>query len=697
MKDIILKTLKKNKKGEISLEELYSIFSSIERKKIRDIVSKLVKKNKLIKKKEKFFLPEKLGFFKVLVVKDCNGFIIAEKLKDSTKVLILKKFSKGALCGDIAFALKTIYKNTGEKHLEEAKIEKIIEETKDVFTGIVIKKQGKFYLKPDSFSKSLFKIKKSDEKGLSVYDKVIVKIFKRSIKYQEIICTVLKNCKTSLKASNCADAIALSLGASFSFEDSVIEEAKKLKEKITKKDFEKREDLTKEIIFTIDGITAKDLDDAVSIEKFKDHYILGVHIADVSHFVKPFGIIDQEAKKRGTSIYYANKVVPMLPNELSCDLCSLNPNEKKLAFSVLLKLDFNGKVLDYKLKKTIISSKIKGVYEEINDILEKKENSFYFEKYKLVLEKIEIMHELYLILKNNKIKRNAVEIITKESIIKLDENEKTISVEEKKSGVAEEIIEEFMILANTAVATFAIEKKLPFIYRVHESPKSEKIFALKELLKKLQIPYKELNPPIKPYVLSNILKKYRNTNLFSILNINILRSMEKAEYKETPIGHFGLALKKYTHFTSPIRRYPDLLIHRVLSEYIKNSDLDSLNLKYKKYVKKAAKSSSKAEKKAISIERSCLDCFKAEFLEDKVGEKFKGEISSIIDRGIFVLLENTVEGFISLRELGSEFTFSDNLKFVSKDKKKSFEIGQKVEVIVKNVNISLGKIDFSFA
>lgn len=697
MKDRILKTLKKNKRGEISLEELYSIFNNIERKKIRDIVSKLVKKNKLIKKKEKFFLPEKLGFFKVLVVKDCNGFIIAEKLKDSTKVLILKKFSKGALCGDIAFALKTIYKNTGEKHLEEAKIEKIIEETKDVFTGIVIKKQGKFYLKPDSFSKSLFKIKKSDEKGLSVYDKVVVKIFKRSIKYQEIICAVLKNCKTSLKASNCADAIALSLGASFSFEDSVIEEAKKLKEKITKKDFEKREDLTKEIIFTIDGITAKDLDDAVSIEKFKDHYILGVHIADVSHFVKPFGIIDQEAKKRGTSIYYANKVVPMLPNELSCDLCSLNPNEKKLAFSVFLKLDFNGKVLDYKLKKTIISSKIKGVYEEINDILEKKENSFYFEKYKLVLEKIEIMHELYLILKNNKNKRNAVEIITKESIIKLDENKKTISVEEKKSGVAEEIIEEFMILANTAVATFAIEKKLPFIYRVHESPKSEKVFALKELLKKLQIPYKELNPPIKPYVLSNILKKYRNTNLFSILNINILRSMEKAEYKETPIGHFGLALKKYTHFTSPIRRYPDLLIHRVLSEYIKNSDLDSLNLKYKKYVKKAAKSSSKAEKKAISIERSCLDCFKAEFLEDKVGEKFKGEISSIIDRGIFVLLENTVEGFVSLRELGSEFIFSDNLKFVSKDKKKSFEIGQKVEVIVKNVNISLGKIDFSFA
>ena len=697
MKDKILKTLKNNKKGEISLEELYSIFSNTERKKIRDSISKLVKKNKIIKKKEKFFLPEKLGFFKVLVVKDCNGFIIAEKLKDSTKVLVLKKFSKGALCGDVAFAVKTIYKTKSEKHLEEAKIEKIIEETKDNFIGIVIKKQGKYYLKPDSFSKSLFKIKKSDEKGLHIYDKVVAKIFKRSVKYQETICSILKNCKTSLKACNCADAIALSLGVSFSFSDYVIKETEKLKERITKKELEKREDLTEKTIFTIDGITAKDLDDAISIEKFKDYYILGVHIADVSHFVEPFGIIDQEAKKRGTSIYYANKVIPMLPNELSCNLCSLNPNEKKLAFSVILKLDLSGKILDFSLKKTVISSKIKGVYEEINDLLAKEEKSLYFEKYKNFLETIKTMYELYLILKNNKIKRNAIEIITKESIIKLDKNEKTTSVEEKKSGIAEEIIEEFMILANTAVAKFAIEKKLPFIYRVHEAPKSEKVFALKELLKKLQIPSKELNPPIKPYVLSNILNEYKNTSLFFILNVHILRSMEKAEYKNTPIGHFGLALKKYTHFTSPIRRYPDLLIHRILSEYIQNANLDSLNLKYKKYVKRAAKSSSKAEKKAISIERSCVDCFKAEFLKDKIGEKFKGEISSIIDRGIFILLENTIEGFVSLKELGNNFIFSDNLKFVSKDKKKSYEIGQKVEVIVTNVNVSLGKIDFTFS
>ena len=698
MRNIVLKIIKKHKKG-ISLNEISTLLKDIDEKKIKRTILNLVEKNKIVKQKSLYFLEEQLNLFKVEILKDFSGFLIAKNLKDCSTILIAKKFSKGALVGDIAIAKEVIYKPKKKpviKRLKEGKIEKIIKESAKPFTGIVLKKQGKMFIKPDDFSKSLFKIRKSEENSVAVYDKVVAKIFKRNRKYEETVCTILKNFNNSKKASNCVDAMLFSQGVSSSFPEEVIKESKKVKNKINK-DLKNRLDLTEKIIFTIDGKTAKDLDDAVSVEKFKEYYILGVHIADVSHFVEPFGFIDNEAKKRGTSIYCANKVIPMLPEELSCDLCSLNPNEKKLCFSVFLKIGFDGKLLEYSFKKTIISSKIKGVYEEINDLLEKKEKSEYFKKYEKFIPTINVMVELYRILKEKKKKRNAVEIETKESILKLDENENVVSVEEKKNGVSEEIIEEFMIFSNSAVAEFAKKNKLPFIFRIHPAPKQEKVESLKEILKKLNIPHKNLNKKIKPKNLEDILEKYKKTNLFYILNKNILNCMEKAEYSEKQIGHFGLALKNYSHFTSPIRRYPDLFIHRILSEYIFNKkNIDYIKTKYKKYIKKVAKTSSAAEKKAMLIERTSLDCFKAEFLKGKIGEKFKGRISSIIDRGIFVMLENTIEGFVSLKELHNSFYFENNIKFVSKKLSTSYEIGQEVKVILINLNISLGKIDFKF-
>ncbi len=695
MKNKILKFIKNNKEKKIDLTLIATRFKNFNKNSIEKAVSSLINEGLIVKKNNFFFTPEEIKTFNVEIIKDCGKFLIAEKLKDSSRILIDKKFSKGALKGDFALIFKARFNKNNKTILEEGRIKKIIKPTSSSFTGTIIKKNNQLMLKPDEISKSYFQIKKEDKKNLKCYDKVVAKIFKRNEDSEKNIVSITANFKTSNKAINCANAIIASQGVEFNFSEDVLKSAKELEKNKKHFSLKNRVDLTKEIIFTIDGETAKDLDDAVSIKKLKDHYLLGVHIADVSHYVEKDGLIDKEALKRGNSIYYANKVIPMLPEVLCNNLCSLNPNEKKLTFSVLLKLDFNGKLLSFEFFKSVISSKVKGVYEEINELIEKGKKCTYFKKYEKILPNLKIMLELYEILKQNKIKRGSPEILTKESSISLNEKDEVVKVEEKKQGKTQEMIEEFMILANTAAATLAKKKNLPFIFRVHKPPKSEKINNLIELFKKLHIPHGALKVGVHPKVLASVLKKHENSEFFSLLNISILRNMEKAEYQTKPLGHFGLVLKNYSHFTSPIRRYPDLLIHRILTEHLVNkTKINNITKKYSKIAKKAAKSSSKCERKAITIERACSNCFKAEFMKTKIGQTFEGVISSIISSGFFVMLENTIEGFVSIKELPQSFEFCDNFYFFSKKLNKSFKIGQKLKVTCFNVNISLGKIDF---
>ncbi len=692
-KNYILEAVKKSNKKGVCLRELSELNKNVEKTQINKIISDLLETGKIIKIKSRFFTPKNLGFFNAEIVKDCNNFLIARNLHGLSEFLVDKKLAKGALFGDLVICSKV--ENKIEKKMKEAKVEKIYEETSENFIGVIIIKNGRFLIKPDSFSKNLFKIKKTDEKNLKCYDKVVAKIIRRSNRYDDNICSIVANCDSSKKAINCANSIIKLNKISSEFSTEVLKYAKELKKNKTYGKDENRTNLTKKLIFTIDGKTAKDLDDAISIEKFKDHYILGVHIADVSHFVKFKDKLDLEAFNRANSIYYANKVIPMLPEILSNELCSLEPNKEKLTFSVFLKVNFKGKLLKCSFKKTIIASKIKGVYEEINDVFKKDEKSKHYKKYRFILPALNIMKELYQILKQNKIKRGCPEIKTKESIIVLNKHNQTVSIKEKKPYIAEEMIEEFMILANSAVANFAKKNKIPFLYRVHKAPKYEKILSLKKLMENLNIPNKKLKSKISPKVLSSILKKYKNTKLFSILNINILRSMEKAQYCAKSDIHFGLVLKNYAHFTSPIRRYSDLMVHRILKDYIFNKK-NSKTLKqiYHKEVKKAAKQTSKLERKSMLIERSCANCFKAEYMQSKIGKTLKGEISSIIDRGIFVTLKNTIEGFISLKDLDESFQFNKNLQLQSERLNKKYVIGQPIKIICSNVNVSLGKISF---
>lgn len=693
MKRKILKFVESLNKTPISLEQIYKKFSQINKNKIKKELNSLLEEKKLVKIKNFYASLKMLGWHFAEITKDCEKFLIATDFKKKCEFLIPKKYSKAALVGDLVYVSKISNKKALEKGLTTALVEQIFLKSNKSFIALVIKKNKELVLKPDSFSKSLFKIKKEDKKDLKQHDRVVAKIEKRDICYEKMVCCVVANLKSCKKAISTVNCILISQGVKFNFSKEIEQKAKQL-EKAKLKNLKNRLNLTKEQIFTIDSKTAKDLDDAVSIKKFKTHYILGVHIADVSHYVKEKDLIDNQAFKRGNSIYFADKVVPMLPKALSNNLCSLNPLEKKLAFSVFLKINLEGNVLSFKFKKTIISSKIKGVYEEINDLFLKKETSKYHEKYKKILKSLKLMLELFKILKNKKLKSGCLEIKTTESSIKLNKEEKAVEVEEKPEGISQNIIEEFMILANIAAATVAKQNGLPFLYRVHKPPKALKIAFLKNILTKLQIKDEILKNKVTSKNLQALLNKNKNKEIFPLLNALVLRSMEKAEYLEKASNHFGLALKTYCHFTSPIRRYSDLLVHRILKDFLFNGiTKKELKKQYSHTTKKAAIQTSKTEKKAVLIERSSLSCFKAEFMQDKINQKFKAVISFIIDRGIFVILKNTIEGFVSAKSLKG-FEFCEDLSFVSKKLKKSYKIGQTIEVVCVNVNIYLGKIDF---
>ncbi len=623
------------------------------------------------------------------ITKYCKNYLKAKTLKYNSSIAIPKHSARGAFLNDIVLVLPI--------NSAEHKVEKICKKSEELFTATVIKKHRTLFIKPDFLFDEFFKIKEEYVKDLAVYDKVVAKFFSRSENYKDNVCSIIKNCGSSKKAINCANAAIASKGICSSFPNEVLEELKNIDKNIDT-NIKNRKDLTNETIVTIDGAFAKDLDDAISIKKFEDYYILGVHIADVSHYVSFYGAIEKEAFKRGTSLYYGDFVVPMLPQQLCNNLCSLAPNKPKLCISIFIKVDFSGNVLYSKLEKTVIKSKLRGIYEEINDVLEKGENSKHHKKYEGFMPSINIMLELFNILKQNKLNRNAINIETKESKVVFGKDGAVLNVLEIKRGIAEQLIEEFMLIANEEVAKIAIRKGLPFLYRVHEPPTIEKVLYLKQILDILHINNKEITPKMKPKVLDNILRATKNKDLFYILNIVILRSMAKAEYSHSPLPHFGLALKNYTHFTSPIRRYSDLLVHRVLKSYIfEDLSLNKIKKIYKKHMKKSAKQTSKTEKTAITIERECLSFFKSEYMQNKIGTTFTGIISSVIKTGIFVTLPNTVEGFLDAKYLGKDYKFDGHLAFKSNIRSVVYRLGAKIDVKCICANIPLGRVDFSLA
>ena len=478
------------------------------------------------------------------------------------------------------------------------------------------------------------------------------------------------------------------------FPEDVKEEVKNIPMEVLEEELKGRVDLRDEIIFTIDGNDTKDIDDAISIQILPNgHYKLGVHIADVSYYVKEGSPLDNEAMERGTSVYLVDRVIPMLPHELSNGICSLNPNVDRLAISCVMEFDNKGRQIEYDIFPSVIKSRIQMTYENVNKILEKNE---VVEGYEPYIETLKEMQELAQILRKAKIDRGYIDFEIDEAKILVDENCVPTEIVKRNRGTGELLIEDFMIAANECVATHIYFMNLPFVYRVHEIPKEEKIRSYLSFIGTLGYQITGDVKDFKPKTMQKLVKSLEDKPEFKILSSLLLRSMQKAVYKPENLGHYGLASKCYTHFTSPIRRYPDTTVHRLLRTYLFDKDLSQNTLRHweDKLVYVTEHSSSR-ERASVDCEREVEDMKMAEYMESHIGEEFEGMISSVTSFGMFVELDNLIEGLVPLRDMKDFFHYDEERMTLTGERSNvKYTIGEKVIVKVVRASKEEKIIDF---
>ena len=574
------------------------------------------------------------------------------------------------------------------------RVRRIVEHKPAQTTGTVsITDEGIEFI-PDNAIRYNLRMRERDLNGAKNGDKVMASL-EQDYRGDWAYASVKKVFGRGRTARVCADAIVEQYGIPHVFPQEVLDEAERVgNEPISDEEYAKRLDLRGEPIFTIDSKDAKDLDDAISVKRTDFGYTLGVHIADVSHYVKEGSAIDEEAINRGTSVYFADRVIPMLPEVLSNGACSLNAGTDKLAFSALIELDKEGHITKYDFKKTIINSKVRGVYSEVNEILDGTASEEILNKYAPVMESLMSAKELADILKANSAARGTMELDSGESKFILDENGICIDIMPRVSGEAEQLIEQMMVTANIAAAKFSLDHKLPFLYRVHGTPDPKRVEELVTLLQLVGVPCKEIvkpNPETQDF--AAILDRVRGLPCETLVSQRLLRTMEKARYSTEETGHFGLALSDYSHYTSPIRRYPDTSIHRVLSAFVEGMPAEEVRRRYAQFCETSATESSRNEIRALIAERDAEDCYMAEYMSQHIGEHFEGTVSGVTMRGVFVRLENSVEGFVSLDAFEGEDFVYDGL-ITQRSPKRELTIGTPLPIIVASAYVATGKVDF---
>ena len=574
------------------------------------------------------------------------------------------------------------------------RVRRIVEHKPAQTTGTVSITDEGIELIPDNAIRYNLRMRERDLNGAKNGDKVMASL-EQDYRGDWAYASVKKVFGSGRTARVCADAIVEQYGIPHVFPQEVLDEAERVgNEPISDEEYAKRLDLRGEPIFTIDSKDAKDLDDAISVKRTDFGYTLGVHIADVSHYVKEGSAIDEEAINRGTSVYFADRVIPMLPEVLSNGACSLNAGTDKLAFSALIELDKEGHIIKYDFKKTIINSKVRGVYSEVNEILDGTASEEILNKYAPVMESLMSAKELADILKANSAARGTMELDSGESKFILDENGICIDIMPRVSGEAEQLIEQMMVTANIAAAKFSLDHKLPFLYRVHGTPDPKRVEELVTLLQLVGVPCKEIvkpNPETQDF--AAILDRVRGLPCETLVSQRLLRTMEKARYSTEETGHFGLALSDYSHYTSPIRRYPDTSIHRVLSAFVEGMPAEEVRRRYAQFCETSATESSRNEIRALIAERDAEDCYMAEYMSQHIGEHFEGTVSGVTMRGVFVRLENSVEGFVSLDAFEDEDFVYDGL-ITQRSPKRELTIGTPLPIIVASAYVATGKVDF---
>ena len=624
------------------------------------------------------------------------GFVKIEDQED--EIYISRENSKNALNGDTV-AIKIIAEKEGDKK-QEGKIVKIVRHEKDTVVGTFQKSRNFAFVVPDdkNFGTDIF-ISKANWGKARDKKKVLVQILKYPEKGKNAEGKVIE----VLGGINEAGVDMLSLikqyELPYKFPDEVVAEAKNYGDKIDPSDLPRRRDLRNDIIFTIDGEDAKDLDDAIHVEKLENgNYKLDVHIADVSHYVREKTELDKEAYLRGTSIYMLGRVIPMLPRELSNGICSLNAGEDRYTLSCSMEITPKAKIVSSDIYKGVIRVTERMCYTDVQKILDRSDETV-LKRYEKYISYFDLMAELANILKAKRKENGYLNLEIPESKIILDENGVAIDVKKYETYFANEIIEQFMLIANETVAEKFYWLQSPFIYRNHEAPDVDKVKELNKSLYnfgyKIKISKEEI---IYPNEFAKILEDVKGKDEEKVVSNIILRTLRVAKYEAENKGHFGIASKYYCHFTSPIRRYPDLFIHRIISKYLDNDYLvnDFWIKKYEKRAEKRAENCSERERVATKVEREAEDIKKAEFMESKIGEEYEGIVSSVTNFGIFVELDNTVEGLIRYEKLGDEYFIYNEEKrqAVGEHTGKVYQIGDKVKIRVANASKLMRQIDF---
>ena len=624
------------------------------------------------------------------------GFVKIEDQED--EIYISRENSKNALNGDTV-AIKIIAEKEGDKK-QEGKIVKIVRHEKDTVVGTFQKSRNFAFVVPDdkNFGTDIF-ISKANWGKARDKKKVLVQILKYPEKGKNAEGKVIE----VLGGINEAGVDMLSLikqyELPYKFPDEVVAEAKAYGDKIDPSDLPRRRDLRNDIIFTIDGEDAKDLDDAIHVEKLENgNYKLDVHIADVSHYVREKTELDKEAYLRGTSIYMLGRVIPMLPRELSNGICSLNAGEDRYTLSCSMEITPKTKIVSSDIYKGVICVTERMCYTDVQKILDRSDETV-LKRYEKYISYFDLMAELANILKAKRKENGYLNLEIPESKIILDENGVAIDVRKYETYFANEIIEQFMLIANETVAEKFYWLQAPFIYRNHEAPDVDKVKELNKSLYnfgyKIKISKEEI---IYPNEFAKILEDVKGKDEEKVVSNIILRTLRVAKYEAENKGHFGIASKYYCHFTSPIRRYPDLFIHRIISKYLDNDYLvnDFWIKKYEKRAEKRAENCSERERVATKVEREAEDIKKAEFMESKIGEEYEGIVSSVTNFGIFVELDNTVEGLIRYEKLGDEYFIYNEEKrqAIGEHTGKVYQIGDKVKIRVANASKLMRQIDF---
>ena len=623
------------------------------------------------------------------------GFVRIEGQED--EIYISKENSLNALNGDRV--LIEILEEKNKVKNAEGRVAKILKHEKDTIVGIFQNNKTFGFVIPDdkSFGTDIYISKNNFGKARNNH-KVLVKITKYPQKGKNAegkIIEVLGNV-------NEAGVDMLSLIKEHSlpstFPDEVVQEAKKCGNQVDKKDIPNRIDLRGQTIFTIDGADAKDLDDAVKVSKLENgNYRLDVHIADVSYYVKENSLLDQEALIRGTSIYMLGRVIPMLPRELSNGICSLNAGEDRFTLSCSMEINEKGNVVSSEVYKAIINVTERMTYEDVQKIIDASDKEV-MKRYEPYIQDFKLMEELALILKKKRMEQGYLNLDIPESKIDLDIDGRVTNISKYETSFANEIIEQFMLSANETIAEKFFWLDAPFIYRVHEEPDLEKVQELNKFLFNFGMKIKANKDNIYPKEFSKILEEIKGKEEEKVVSNLVLRTLKVARYEAENKGHFGIASKYYCHFTSPIRRYPDLFIHRIISKYLEeNYDVNQKWIEtYKQEAIDRAKQSSEREKIATQVEREAEDIKKAEYMESRIGEEYEGIVSSITSFGMFVELENTVEGLIRFENLGDEYFIydEDRKRLIGERTNTTYKIGDKVKIRVISANKLLRQIDF---